>query len=160
MNNNVIISGITSSRLIFNIGAIILLLINVCVPAYAQTKLGVQVGVNFADVTAEDESMNKESTRSMPGIRLGLTADIPVITNFYIQPGIFYAKKGFKQATGGYYDLSNNFEVRVSYVELPVNFLYKPKLGMGKLLLGAGPYLAYGTGGTWKSDNVTCLATL
>ncbi len=36
---------------------------------------------------------------------------------------------------------------RPYYVELPVNFLYRPVLGNGHLLLGFGPYAAYGIGG-------------
>ena len=154
MIRNFTISDIMSTKLALNIGAAILLLMTICVPAYAQTKVGLQAGVNFAGVTAENESGSKETTRSVPGIRLGLTADIPVVSNFYVQPGIFYASKGFKQAKGGYYGLANNFKVKVSYVELPVNILYKPKLATGRLMLGAGPYVGYGTDGTWKSDNV------
>jgi hypothetical protein len=154
MTRNFTISDIMSTKLVLNICIAILPLMTICVPTYAQTKVGLQAGVNFSGVTAENESGNEETTRSMPGILLGLTAYVPVISNFYVQPGIFYAKKGFKQATGGYYGLANNFEVKVSYVELPFNILYKPKLATGRLMLGAGPYVGYGTGGTWESDNV------
>jgi hypothetical protein len=38
-------------------------------------------------------------------------------------------------------------KVNLSYIEVPINFLYKPELGMGKLLLGIGPYIAFGIGG-------------
>lgn len=33
-----------------------------------------------------------------------------------------------------------------------MNLLYKPSIGSGRLLVGAGPYLGHGTGGTWESD--------
>jgi len=39
------------------------------------------------------------------------------------------------------------------YLELPVNAVFKPEVGSGTLLLGAGPYLAYGLGGKWKAVN-------
>lgn len=126
----------------------------------AQIKVGIQAGVNFSNVTVKDANGNKSETGSVPGIRIGLLTELPIASDFFIQPGIFYAKKGFKQETGGYYGLAQNFEVKTSYVELPVNLLYKPSLGTGKLLLGAGPYISYGAKGTWKSDNVILIGDI
>lgn len=37
------------------------------------------------------------------------------------------------------------------YLEIPVNIIYKHPLGPGKLIAGAGPYIAYGLGGKSKS---------
>ena len=36
---------------------------------------------------------------------------------------------------------------KLSYVELPLNFVYKALVGNGYFLLGFGPYVAYGIGG-------------
>lgn len=119
---------------------------------HAQTKIGIKAGVNFSSVMMQDENGNKINTQSVPGMLLGLTADIPVAGSFYIQPAAQYARKGYKQATGGFYGSATNFIVNASYIEVPVNLLYKPHLGTGNLLLGAGPYIGYGTGGKWKSD--------
>ncbi len=41
----------------------------------------------------------------------------------------------------------------LSYIELPVNFIYKPELGEGRMILGFGPYAAYGIGGKAKIDD-------
>jgi hypothetical protein len=119
----------------------------------AQTKVGVKAGMNFSNVIMDDENGNKINTQSTPGILLGLTVDIPVTGDLYIQPAVQYSRKGYKQDTGGFYGSGTNFKVNVSYIEMPVNLLYKPRLGTGNLLLGAGPYLGYGTGGNWKSDS-------
>ncbi|MGF7036886.1 porin family protein [Mucilaginibacter lappiensis] len=119
----------------------------------AQTKVGIKAGVNFSNVTMKDENGNQINTQSVPGILLGLTVDIPVSGNFYIQPAAQYSRKGYKQETGGFYGSASNFKVNASYIELPVSLLYKPRLGGGNLLLGAGPYIGYGTGGNWKSDS-------
>ncbi|MDO9153580.1 MAG: hypothetical protein Q7U47_07735, partial [Paludibacter sp.] len=35
----------------------------------------------------------------------------------------------------------------LSYIELPLNFLYKGLLGSGYVLVGVGPYVAYGIKG-------------
>ena len=40
-----------------------------------------------------------------------------------------------------------NTTLKISYLEIPLNFLYKPLLGNGHLLLGFGPYVAFGIGG-------------
>ncbi|OKS86060.1 hypothetical protein RG47T_1507 [Mucilaginibacter polytrichastri] len=121
--------------------------------ANAQTKFGIKAGVNFTNVIMKDENGNKTNTQSMPGILLGLTVDIPVAGDFYIQPAAQYSRKGYKQETGGFYGSATNFKVNASYIEVPINLLYKPHLGTGNLLLGAGPYIGYGTGGNWKSEN-------
>lgn len=147
-----------------NKNLILLLLLLALTTAYnlvnAQTKVGIKAGVNFSNVMLENENGNKGETQTMPGIQLGLTLDIPIAANFFIQPGIMYSKKGFKQKTGGYSGLADNFRVKVSYIEMPINFLYKPDLGDGNLLLGAGPYIGYGLGGTWKSDNTILIGDI
>lgn len=121
--------------------------------AIAQTKIGLRAGMTFSSLNVQDEADHKIVTQSVPGIQIGLTADIPLIGSFYIQPGLLYANRGFKEETTGFLAYRVNFEVKASYIEIPVTFLYKPSLGSGKLLIGAGPYVGFGTGGTWKSDS-------
>lgn len=120
--------------------------------AQAQTKVGIVAGINFSNISEKASNGDKANTQTMPGLLIGLTADVNLVGDFYIQPGLLYARKGFKQESGGFYGSANNLQVKADYIELPVNLLYKPKLGMGHLLLSAGPYIAYGTGGNWKSD--------
>jgi carbohydrate-binding DOMON domain-containing protein len=117
----------------------------------AQTKIGIKAGMNFSNVIMKDEDGNQTATQSMPGFHVGANVEIPIADDFYIQPGVLYSTKGFKQKENGF-AYSTNFRATASYIEVPVNVLYKPKLAAGRLLLGAGPYLAYGTGGTWRSD--------
>lgn len=118
--------------------------------ANAQTKIGIRTGLNFSNANMKDEQGNEGETESIPGFHLGLTVDVPIAGDFYIQPAALYSSKGFRQKGEGF-GYSNDFKVTVSYLEVPVNLLYKPKLGTGNLILGAGGYLGYGTGGKWKS---------
>lgn len=120
--------------------------------AKAQTKFGIKAGLSFSNVTDKAENGDKASTQSLPGLHMGLTADVSLAGEFYIQPALLYVRKGFKQENGGFFGSATNFEVKADYIELPVNILYKPKMGSGRLLLSAGPYIAYGAGGKWKSD--------
>jgi hypothetical protein len=118
----------------------------------AQTVFGVRAGVNLSSIGYVDESDDKQDTEAIPTFQIGITVDMPVATDFYLQPALLYSGKGFKQDGGWLAGSDNEFKAKVSYVELPVNLLYKPQLGTGNLLLGAGPYLAYGTGGKWEAE--------
>lgn len=120
--------------------------------AHAQTSFGIKAGVNFSNITEKVENGDKVNTQNLPGLFIGLSAETALGHNFYIQPTLLYARKGFKQQSGGFYGSATNFQVKADYIELPVNFMYKPKLGIGNLVIGTGPYIAYGTGGNWKSD--------
>lgn len=137
----------------FLLALLVLPLICVTKATIAQTKVGIKAGVNFSNVTMKDDGGHKTSTQSMPGLQLGLTADIPVTDDFFIQPGLQYSGKGFKQETGGFYGSASNFEVKASYIELPVYIVYMPIFAGGHLMMGAGPYIGYGNGGNWKSDS-------
>lgn len=121
--------------------------------ANAQTKVGLRAGVTYSNLHIKDDADKKTSTQSVPGIQIGLTVDVPLTGNFYIQPGLIYARRGFKQEKESSLGYGFNFEVKAEYVEIPVTFLYQPKWGSGKLLIGAGPYIGFGTGGTWSNDN-------
>ncbi|WP_409994851.1 hypothetical protein [Chitinophaga pinensis] len=48
-----------------------------------------------------------------------------------------------------------HFKERFTYLELPVNVLYKLPLGSGKFIAGAGGYIAYGLGGHSKTTGQT-----
>lgn len=121
--------------------------------ANAQTKVGLRAGINYSKLTVKDGADHKRATQSVPGIQLGLTADVPLFGSFYVQPGLLYASRGFKEETSSSLGYGVNFEVKVNYFEIPVTFLFKPEFGNGKLILGAGPYVGIGTGGLWTSDS-------
>ncbi len=83
---------------------------------------------------------------------MGLTTDIPLAAHFYLQPAVLYSGKGFKQTNSWFSGSGNEIKVTVSYIEVPLNLIYKYKWASGNLLIGAGPYVGYGTSGKWKSD--------
>lgn len=118
----------------------------------AQAKVGIIAGANFSNAYVENENGDIQNTKIIPGIRVGLTFDIPVIGNFYIQPAAVYSQKGFKQNSNWFSGIDNEFEATVSYIEVPVNLLFKPEVGSGNLVLGAGAYAGYGLGGKWETQ--------
>jgi len=110
------------------------------------TTFGIRGGVNFQNINGKDENGEKLKNDILTGFHIGANAEIPIGVDFYFQPGLLYSLKGAKSEI----DLLGqpfNTTLKISYLELPLNLLYKPVLGTGHLLLGFGPYLAFGVGG-------------
>ncbi len=128
------------------------LLFLISISVHAQTVIGVRAGVNLSNVGLVNESSERQDTESIPRFQIGLTLDIPIMADFYLQPAVLYTGKGFKQDGGWLAASGNEFKAQASYIEVPVNLLYKPQFGIGKLLIGAGPYVGYGSGGKWEAD--------
>ncbi|MGY4383981.1 hypothetical protein ACVWYN_001007 [Pedobacter sp. UYP24] len=121
---------------------------------FAQVKLNVKAGLNYANVIAKDDSGTQEKTYSIPGIYAGLGINLQLSDQFSIQPAIAYARRGFKErGATNRYGFGEDFKAMVSYFELPIDFIYAKQIGEGKLLFAAGPYVGYGTGGKWTSKS-------
>jgi hypothetical protein len=110
------------------------------------TSFGLRGGVNFQNINGKDENGDKLENDILTGFNIGINAEIPVGIDFYFQPGLLYTRKGAK-SEDVIFGQTINGKVKISYVELPLNFLYKPVLGKGHLLLGFGPYVALGLSG-------------
>ncbi len=116
------------------------------------TSFGIRAGVNFQNINGTDDNGNKLKNDLLTGFNAGINLDIPVGTDFYFQPGLLYSIKGAK-SNDLFLGQSFNTTLKISYVELPLNFIYKPLLGSGHMLLGFGPYVAMGIGGNATYDN-------
>jgi len=112
----------------------------------SKTSLGLRAGVNFQNINGKDENGDKLENDILTGFNIGVNAEIPVGVDFYFQPGLLYTIKGAKNEDV-ILGQSFNTTLKISYLELPLNFLYKPMFGKGHLLLGFGPYVAFGIGG-------------
>lgn len=110
------------------------------------TTFGIRAGVNFQNLNGEFLNQDLDN-KIKTGFNVGVNVEIPLADEFYLQPGLLFTTKGADL------DDNNNSKFNISYLELPVNFLYKPLLGTGHLLLGVGPYAGYAVGGKIKRDN-------
>ena len=110
------------------------------------TSFGLRGGVNFQNINGRDENDDKLENDLLTGFHIGVNAEIPIGVDFYFQPGLLYSLKGAKSQET-LFGQSFNTTLKISYLELPLNFLYKPVLGNGHLILGFGPYVAFGVGG-------------
>lgn len=80
------------------------------------------------------------------GFRTGFLADIPVVGNLSVQPGIGYTMKGAEmQSTAGDGNtrISNKTKLALDYIELPVNIVYNfGDRGAKHFFAGAGAYVS------------------
>lgn len=115
------------------------------------TSFGIRAGINLQNLNGKDEDGDKLENRMTTGFHVGVNAEIPVAVDFYVQPGLLWSAKGARGENAG---TAADLKVHLSYLEIPVNFLYKPVLGRGRLLMGVGPYLAFGIGGKLKAGDM------
>jgi hypothetical protein len=99
-------------------------------------------GVNFQNLNGKDNSGTKLANDMLIGFHAGVNIQIPVAPEFYFQPGLLFSTKGAKNNYGS---LTGTY--KLSYIELPLNLVYKGSLGNGYVMVGFGPYVAYGIGG-------------
>ncbi len=111
-----------------------------------KTTFGLRAGVNFQNINGKDASDDKLQNDLLTGFHAGVNAEIPVGTGTYIQPGVLYTQKGAKLED------SDN-KIKLSYIDIPVNLIYKPVLGTGNMVLGFGPYVGFGIGGKVENGN-------
>lgn len=107
-----------------------------------KTSFAVLGGVNFQNLNGKDNSGDKLENDLIVGYHFGVNVQIPVAPEFYFQPGLQFSTKGAKNTVSA---ITNTY--KLSYIELPLNFVYKGLLGKGYFMIGLGPYVAYGVGG-------------
>jgi hypothetical protein len=142
---------------------VFVLIFTLLVPqTFAQKNRKVDPGIHFGILgggglqilTGTDYWGGKLGNKFNPGFHVGGNVILSVFPDFWFQPGIQFSVKGTKQNI-----ISDDITktVSLSYVEVPLNLLYRPQLGDGHLLIGLGPYAGYGVFGKErvKSGTIT-----
>ena len=121
----------------------------------ARPAFGLLGGVNFQNLNGKDASGATLENDMIIGYHVGFNVQLPIVPEFYFQPGLLFSTKGAKTVTG---PVTSTYSL--SYLELPLNFVYKGLLGAGYVMVGFGPYLGYGImgkanheGGSLSYDN-------
>jgi opacity protein-like surface antigen len=128
------------------------LALSVCSTAVlAQTSFGIKAGPDFASITTKSNG-SKHTGKILTGLMAGVYANIPLAPQFYVQPSLLYEGKGSKDAFYG-----ADTKVRLNYLTLPVDLLFKPEMpnGSGAWIVGIGPYFGYGISGKSSGDDVS-----
>jgi len=113
-----------------------------------KTSFAILGGVNFQNLNGKDFNGNSLENVLTTGYHIGVNIQIPIAPEFFFQPGIMISSKGAK--TNG--DLLTT-TTKLMYVEVPLNLVYKGLLGKGHILIGLGPYVAYGISGKVKTES-------
>ena len=127
-------------------GLIFMFLLSLSIQAQEGVRFGVLGGVNFQNINGKDNDGNKLENDLKPGFHAGVNAILGIAPEFYLQPGILFSTKGCKFN-------ETDVKLNVSYLEIPLNFLYRGELGNGYVLVGFGPYLGFGLTGKVKDDD-------
>ena len=110
-----------------------------------QLNIGLKTGLTLANQNRVDhKDYYEQSTKAKAKVHFGLYADIKLSGNIYAQPGIGYTGKG-AQHTSSYSGTQTDF--KLSYIEAPLNIVYKYPLSFGKVYSGGGPVVSYAASG-------------
>lgn len=127
-------------------GFIFIFLLSLSVQAQDGIRFGVLGGVNFQNINGKDDDGDKIENDLKPGFHAGVNAILGIAPDFYLQPGILFSTKGCKLG-------ETDLKINVSYLEIPLNFLYRGEFGEGFVLVGFGPYLGVGLSGKLKDND-------
>lgn len=109
-------------------------------------SFGILGGINFQNLNGKLSSGDKLENDMLLGFHAGVNVQIPLVPQFYFQPGLMFAIKGAKNTTA-IFGSEITDETKINYIEMPLNLVYKGALGNGFVMLGFGPYVAYGISG-------------
>ena len=144
-------------RLIF-----LTLLVSAGIQMQGQVRFGIKGGMNVSgfDMSSMQGVVIDFSNRF--AFHAGGFAEIPVGDFFSIQPELLFSSKGARCKISEIYKfpaVTGYDEIQIMkktyapcYIELPVYMKAGFKVGSGKFIAGAGPYIAYGVGGKMKAE--------
>ena len=127
---------------IFNLVLVLMLSASFAAAQDPSGGIAVLGGVNLQNLNGKDSEGDKLTNDMIVGFHAGVNVQIPIAPGFFFQPGLMFSTKGAKN-TGGLLEST----YKLSYIELPLNLVYKGMLGNGFIMIGFGPYVAYGIGG-------------
>ena len=117
------------------------------IPSFGQVAIGVQGSLQFSNFNASANGISI-SGNNVVGFQAGLMLDAPLSGNLSLRPQLLFSTKGSELSSGG-----ATSKTTLNYLEVPIQLYYGLEAGNGKVVLGAGPYLAYGLGGTSTSTS-------
>lgn len=124
---------------------LILFLVFAVKPLFSQ--IGIKGGLNFS-------SINNSDFEDLSGYQIGLFFHFKLSNVVHLNTGFNYSQKGFivsKSFLGAPID---GLEVRINYVEIPVNIAFHIKTGQqSSVFIQGGPYFGMTSGNTTESTD-------
>ena len=145
--------------------------------SFGQVRYGIQGSAQAANIAASIDLSNLGPAfgvftipvNQRVSFRAGVMADVPLSRRFSLRPQLLYSVKGGDVQVGTFIaGLLNRFgqpdptsavsgvqsKAVITYVELPVMVMYKLSAGPGRVVVGAGPYVAVAVGGSLNGEPI------
>lgn len=110
-------------------------------------KFGPEAGITYASYKVTLTGLGSESSDRKLGFRGGFLVDFSINGHYHIQPGASIVMLG-----GVNSDDSTKTATNLTYIQVPVNFVYTLKENYG-LFFGAGIYYGYAIAGNYKETD-------
>jgi hypothetical protein len=126
-----------------------LIIISFLIMNYSKAQkisFGITTGAAFASYKSKFESVSVKS-KTKVGFTAGVASAITAGKYFSFQPQLNFIQKGGRQKEEGTTD-----KITLSYVELPLNFVFNTNSTNGKFFAGAGPCFSWGFSGKEKYE--------
>lgn len=118
-------------------------------------KFGAKAGINFASISAYNNPTNSTyQSKIFDNIDIGGVTEL-VWPKFTLQSGLILDGKGGENTyINNQTNTNRQKNTRLYYLEVPLDLLYKIHTKTGTLLLGGGPYAAYGLWGIYSLSGI------
>jgi len=136
----------------------IVILLTASLQMFAQPSIGITAGLNLPWQHIKSES-GEVKYHVFPCFNAGWAGDFPLSKKFSLQTYLLLSGKGAQSSGPGWNNTTITRKIRLYYVELPLTINYAIMANDVKILLGAGPSLAWGISGTDRQymDNTLSL---
>lgn len=125
-----------------------------CTDASAQRYNSARVGL-MGGFTSSSTSIKNMDSKSVSLYHVGLTAEIPLLGGFAIQPGLLYQVKGMsadKFNSSSISESLGSFETKVGYLEVPVQVQWGLDLLAFRPYVLAEPFVGFRLGQSTKGE--------
>lgn len=125
-----------------------------CTDASAQRYNSARVGL-MGGFTSSSTSIKNMDSKSVSLYHVGLTAEIPLLGGFAIQPGLLYQVKGMSADKFNSIPISKSlesFETKVGYLEVPVQVQWGLDLLAFRPYVFAEPFVGFRVGQNTKGE--------
>lgn len=125
-----------------------------CTDASAQRYNSARVGL-MGGFTSSSTSIKNADSKSVSLYHIGVTAEIPLLGGFAIQPALLYQVKGMsadKFNSSSFSESLGSFETKVGYLEVPVQVQWGLDLLAFRPYVFAEPFVGFRVGQNTKGE--------
>jgi hypothetical protein len=131
--------------------ATVLLMLLIPIPDILSQAFGIKGGLNFPSMLVKDDvETYSDNNKIKFGFHIGGVVDVPITDVFSVEGSLLFCLKGGKSVEE-FQDYKYTVNANLFYFHIPVTIKYTYDLGNLKLYGMAGPYIALGISGKYKT---------